>query len=397
MLAAVASKNGNDAMAHPQLENSLAAFALRLFARLTVSSLLCLASAICAQAQDAQPNKNESWTTTSENSVSNANPSRTMESHSKSGNRSVDKQRVEVLGPNGRYQPDSETEKETVRVNDSTTRTVVRTYIWDSNGQKKLAQQTEEESRSTADGDAQVVRTTSSSDLNGRLQVVQREVADTKKSSPDVQETKTTVYLADGNGGFTTSRQVQESQKLGADHKIEEKKTTLVPDGNGNFKVAEVQEKTIKEDGKTRTSEERVLRPDLDGRLSEFSRNVTDETENASGEKSKTVDSYSTDVPGLTGDGRLHHNQRITTVQKKDANGETVEQQIEQPNPGNPSDGQQVRGKTKYTVRYASSGTDQTKTTQTRDASGNLNVVAVETKKSDQPPPPAPQPPPQKP
>ena len=51
-----------------------------------------------------------------------------MESHSKSGNRSVDKQRVEVLGPDGHYQPDSDTETETIKVNDSTTRTVVRTY-----------------------------------------------------------------------------------------------------------------------------------------------------------------------------------------------------------------------------------------------------------------------------
>jgi hypothetical protein len=225
--------------------------------------------------------------------------------------------------------------------------------------------------------------------LNGQLQVVQREVADTKKTGPDAQETKTTVYAADGNGGFTTSRQVQETQKLGADHKVEEKKTTLLPDANGNFKVAEVQEKTITEDGKNRTSEERVLRPDLDDRLSEVSRSVSDETENASGEKSKTVDTYSTEVPGVAGDGRLHHNQRVTTVQKKDSNGETIEQQIEQPNPGNPTDGQHVMAKTKYTVHYASSGTDQTKTTQTLDATGNFNVVRTETKKSDQPPPPA--------
>jgi hypothetical protein len=374
-------------MAYSQPENQSAAFASKLFARWAVSAVLCLGWVICANAQDAQPNKNESWTTTSENSEPNANPSRTMESHTKSGGRSVDKQRVEVLGPNGQYQPDSEVEKETIRVNDNTTRTVVRTYTWDANGQKKLAQQSEEESRSAASGDAHVVRTTSSSDLNGHLQVVQREVAETKRTGPDAQETKTTVYTADGNGGFTTSRKVQETQKLGAGHRVEEKKTTLVPDGNGNFKVAEVQEKTIAEDGKKRTSEERVLRPDLDGRLSESSRSVSDEIENAAGEKTKTVDTYSTEVPGFTGDGRLHHNQRVTTVQQKDSNGEIIEQQIEAPSPGNPTDDPHVQAKTKYTVHYASSGTDQTKTTQTRDANGNLNVAATQTKKSDQPPP----------
>jgi hypothetical protein len=173
--------------------------------------ILCGSSAVSAQAQDVQRNNSDgSWTATTENSVTNANPSRTTESHAKSGNRSVDKQRVEVLGPNGRYQPDFESEKETVQVNATTTRTVVRTYRWDGNGRRKLAQVTEEEARSTASGDAQAVRTTSSADVNGNLRVVQRETADTKKTSPDAQETKTTVYLADGNGGFTTSRQTQD-------------------------------------------------------------------------------------------------------------------------------------------------------------------------------------------
>jgi hypothetical protein len=345
------------------------------------------ASAGSTPAQDAQRNSSdESWTATTENSVINATPSRTTESHVKSGNRSVDKQRVEVLGPNGRFQPDSETEKETVRVDATTTRTVVRTYTWDGNGQRKLAQVTEEEARSTASGDAQTVRTTLNSDVNGSLRVVQRETADTRKTSPDVQETKTTVYLADGNGGFTTSRQTQELQKRSADHSLEEKKTTLLPDGNGNWKVGEVNEKTIREDGKNRTTEERVSRPDLDGRLSESSRTVGEEAETTAGEKSNTIDTYSTVVPGLAGDDRLHLTQRVTTVQKKNADGETTAQQVEESNPGNPNDGRQVRAKTKYIVRYGASGTQQTKTIQVRDSNGNLNVVSVDTRKSDQAP-----------
>ena len=358
-----------------------------LFVDLMISVVFCLGWAVSTQAQDAQRNSSdESWTATSENSVSNAIPSRTTESHAKSGNRSVDRQKVEVLGPNGRYQPDSETETETVRVDATTTRTVVRTFTWNGNGQRKLAQVTEEEARSTANGDAQTVRTTSTSDANGSLQVVQRETADSRKTSPDVQETKTTVYLADGNGGFTRSRQTQELQKRSADNRLQEKKTTLLPDGNGNWKVGEVNEKTIQEDGKNRTTEERVSRPDLDGRLSEFSRTVDEETETSTGEKSKTSDTYSTVVPGLAGDDRLHLNQRVTTVQKKNSDGETTEQRVELPNPGNPSDGRQVRAKTKYIVRYGASGTQQTKTVQVREGDGNLNVVSVNTRKSDQAP-----------
>jgi len=151
--------------------------------------------------------------------------------------------------------------------------------------------------------------------------------------------------------------------------------------------VGEVKEKTIQEDGKNRTIKERVSRPDLDGRLSEFSRTVGEETETTAGEKSNTIDTYSANVPGLAGDGRLHLNQRVTTVQKKNSDGETTEQQVEEPHPGNPNDGRQVRAKTKYIVRYGASGTQQTKTTQVRDGNGNLSVVSVDTRKSDQAPP----------
>ena len=350
--------------------------------------VLCVGTTACARAQNAQPNStDESWTTTAQTSTANANPSRTMESHTKSGNRSVDKQRVQVLGPDGRYQPYVDMEKETIRVNATTTRTVEHTYNWDGNGQRKLALVTEEEAQTSASGDARVVRTTLSSDVNGKLQVVQREIADTKKTSPDAQETKTTVYLSDGNGGFSTSRQTEELQKRSADHQVEVKKTTLLPDGNGNWEVGEVREKTIQEGDNKRTTEEQVSRPDLDGRLSELSRTVVEENKTGTGESSNTVDTYSTVVPGVGGDGRLHLNQRVTTVQKKDSDRETTEQQLEQANPDNPNADLQVRAKTKYTVHYAAPSTEQTKTTQASDGNGTFNVVSVETQKSDQIPP----------
>jgi hypothetical protein len=374
-------------MAPSQRENWVAVSATKLLLQSMTSVILCVGSVVSAQAQDAQPNTNESRTATTHTSRDNTNPSRTTESHAKSGNRSVDKQSIEVLGPDGEYQPYSDTEKETIHVNATTTRTVVRTYSWDANGQRNLVQVTEEEARSSASGDAQVVRTTSNSDVNGNLQVVQRAVTDMRKTSPDAQETKTTVYLADGDGGLTPSLQTQELQKRSADHSIEVKKTTLLPDGNGNWAVGEVKENTIKEDGKNRTSEERVSRTDLEGRASEVSRTVGKETETAAGEKSNTVETYSVDVPGVAGDGRLHLNQRVTTVEKKDPASKTTEQQVEQPTPGNPSDGLQVSGKTKYTVRYAASATEQTKTIQARDANGTFNVISVQTEKSDQVPP----------
>jgi hypothetical protein len=372
-------------MAFSRFDKQVAASANMRFINSLIVLFLWLGSAVCARAQDAQPNNtDESWTTTTETHIDNTTPSRTTESHTKSGDRTVDKQRLEVLGPDGRYQPDSETEKETIQVNATTTRTAVRTYGWDGNGQRYLVQVSEEEARTSAGGDTQVVRTTSSSDVNGNLQVMVREVADTKKTSPDAQETRTTVYRADGNGSFIPSVQTQESQKRNADHSVEVKSTTLRPGANGNWEFSEVREKTITQDGKDQTVEERVSRPDADGKLSEFSRTVGEETVTAAGERSNTVETYSTVVPGLAEDGHLHLNQRATTVQNKDSDRKT--EWIAQPNPGNPSDGLQVQTKTKYTVQYAASGTQQTKTVQVRDTNGAFNVVSVETQKSDQVP-----------
>jgi hypothetical protein len=349
-----------------------------------ISIVLGLGSAASAAAQENQQSgSDEAWTATTESSVANTNPSRTTESHNKSGNRTVDKKRQEVLGLDGKFRPDSETETETIRVNDTTTRTVVRTYKWDGNGRRSLAQLTEEDVRSTASGDSQSVRTTSSADVNGNIQVVKREVADTRQMSPDVQETKTKVYLADGNGGFTMAVQSEEQQKRRGEHSVDVKKTTLLPDGNGNWKVGEVNEKTIKEEGKKRSTEERTSRPDSEGRLAEFSRTVGEETENSNGQRSSTVESYSRNIPGSTDDGSMHRTQRVTTLKKRDASEETTEQQVEEPNPGNPSDGPRVTARTKYTVQYAASSSEKTKTVEVRDGNGTFQVFS-ETKKSEQ-------------
>jgi hypothetical protein len=375
-------------MACSKAENQVVGSATELLIKSMISVILCIGSGVGAQAQNTQPNSSdESWTATTEASLDNTNPSRTTESHTKSGNRSMDKQNVEVLGPDGRYQPSYDTEKETIQVDATTTRTAVRTYRPDGNGRRTLVQVTEEEARSSASGDTHVVRTTSNTAVDGKLQVVQREVADTTKTSPDAQETKITLYLADSYGGFTASRQTHELQTRGADHNIEVKTTTLVPDGNGKWEVGEVKEQTVTGNDQKRTTEEKVSRPDPEGKLSDVSRTIAEETGTSAGGRSNTVDTYSTVLPGIAGDGRLHLNQRVTTVQKKDTDRETAEQQVEQPDPVYPNAGLQVTTKGNYIVKYGSSGTEQTNTMQARDGSGTFHVFFVETRKSDQAPP----------
>jgi hypothetical protein len=254
------------------------------------------------------------------------------------------------------------------------------------NGQRDLQQVTEEEARSSASGDVHVIRTMSESDGNGNLQVIQREVADKRKISPEVLETKTTTYLPNGNGGLTPSLQTQELQKRIADHRVEVKKTLLRPNSSGNWEIAEVKATALKEDNKNRTSEERISRPDSEGGLSEVSRTVGKETENAAGDKNTTVETYFTNAPGVAADGSLRLNWQVTTVQKADSGGKTTEQQSKQPNPNGTNGDLQVTTKTKYTVRYAASSTEETKTIQERDINGTFNVVSAEVRKSDQAP-----------
>jgi hypothetical protein len=376
-------------MALSRFDNPTDASLTKFLIKPLISMIFCAGVSVCTLAQNARPNTtNDSSTATTQTSVANTSPSRTTESHVRSGNKSVEKQTVEALGPNGQYQPASETEKETIHVNATTTRTVVRRYSWDVNGQRNLQQVTEEEARSSASGDVEVVRTSSESDGNGNVQVVQLEVADTRTISPDVQETKTTTYLPNGNGDLTPLLQTRELQKRSADHRVEVKKTLLQPNSSGNWEVAEVKESTIKEDNKARTSEERISRPDSDGGLSEVSRTVGKETESAAGEKTTTVETYFTNAPGVASDGGLRLNWQVTTVQKTDSGGKTTEQQRLQPNPNDTNGGLQVSTRTKYTVRYAASGTDETKTIQERDVNGAFQVVSVETRKSDQAPAP---------
>jgi hypothetical protein len=357
-----------------------------LFAAL-LAAILCISSALCARAQEAQPNSsNESWTATTETSVENGSPSRTTESHSKSGNRSVDKVMVEAPGPNGGYQPSYETEMETVEAGAGTTRTVERTYTWDVNGRRNLVQVTEEESQSSPSGEAHSTRTTSNPDGNGQLQVTAREVTDTRNTTPGTDETKTTSYFLDGDGHMAPFQQTHEVATRTSDDTVEVKKTTSQQDINGQWKVGEVRESTIKEASGNRTTDERVLRSDSGDRPSEVARTVTKETKNGDGQNGSVVETYSTASPGSTSDGKLRLNLRVSTIQKSDANGKTTEQIIEQPNPNDPSAGPQASRKTKYVVQYAASGTEQKKTIEARDANGNWTMVSSEAGKSDRPP-----------
>jgi len=354
------------------------------FAWLTVAIIaFCMfVPSLSAQTSDAQANESQSWTKTTESHTDNTNPTRTTESHKQSAKGTLDNQTVERLGADGHYEPYYDIEKESVRVNGTTIRTIERTFARDASGQKILTQVTEEEKQTLQAGDEKVVRTTSNADLDGHLQVAQREVTNTKKI-PEVQEKNTTVFLSDGQGGMAASMQIQQREKRTSDHTVKVQASTLLPDGSGNWQVHERKESTIKEDGKERTTEEQVLRPGADGKLASVSRTVGKESETAVGEKKNTVETYSPEVSG-SADGNLHLSQRVTVVKRAGSDGaQATEKRLEQLNPVDPGAGLQVSTKTLDIVQPSTSGTRETRTVEARDVSGSFTVVSFDTQKSD--------------
>lgn len=357
---------------------------------LAILLVFCLARTLMsAQTSDSQTSDtSKSWTSTTEQRGSgNTNPTRTAETHTEADGRTVDKQAVERIGPDGRYEPYLDIEKESVKVDASTIRVTQRTFGRDSEGHRVLTQVTEEEKRTSQGGDVKSVRTTSDPDANGRLQVVQRETQETKKTSPGVEDTKTTVFTPDINGGLAETMRIQERQKRSDDHTVEFRKSTLLPDGNGSWQVGEVREGVIKDDGKEHSRDEQVLRPDSNGKLSAIARTVSKESEGTRGEKRTSVDSYTTDVPGSAGDGSLHLGQRVTTLHRANPNGgETTEEQVERPNPGDPGAGLRVTSEAIDIVRPGADGAKRTQTIRSLDANGNLGVVSVDMGRTDKAP-----------
>src|SRR5213079_1104230 len=119
----------------------------------TVFLVFCGSVVLCADAQTAaQPSGDGSWAASSQTTTNGANPSRTTESHTKSGNRTFNKKIVEVPGIDGEYQPYSDIETESVQESPTATRSIVRTYNPGANGQKQLAQVTEENTQTLGDG-----------------------------------------------------------------------------------------------------------------------------------------------------------------------------------------------------------------------------------------------------
>ena len=347
-----------------------------LLAFLSLATILAL-STIC-RAQAAPDNQSWSASSLQQSPDGHLNPTRTSQTHTEVDGRIVNKTTVERLGPDGRYVLFSETEKESVRVNDTTVLNVERSFGSDSNGNPTLIQETQEESRRLPGGEERITRTDSRPDANGRLQVVRRELEDSKQASSNVRVTNTTVLLTGANG-LPPAVQTEQRETKSSDGGVQSTKSTFVADGNGRWQLGEVRESTTKQgDGGASSTEQRVLRPDSNGHLSVVERTV-ERQKQVSGEKRDTTETYSTNVPGQAGDDRLQLVERATTVQQTSSKGgQSTTQRVERPSPGAPSAGLQVTQEALDILRPSGSGASETRTVLAPDANGNLDQVWVD-------------------
>jgi hypothetical protein len=213
---------------------------------------------------------------------------------------------------------------------------------------------------------------------------VQREIVETKKLGKDLEETNTTVMLPSVNGGLAPAFKTCELSKRAANDTVETEKTTWLRDVNGEWQLSEIRQNTTTQEATDRRIEEKVFRPDADGKLGQISRVVSKESESTPGEKRSVVETYSIDVPGTTQDGSLHLVERKTTTESLSSTGErATEPKVEQTNPGDPGPGLHMSVLVNGRMVPGPSGEQSTVTIRARDSNGNFGIVSVDTTKAD--------------
>ena len=327
---------------------------------------------------------NSSWTATTDSSSKDGNSRRLLEKHTQEGDRALDTKSAELRQFDGRFEPYQDIETETLQSDANTVRTVTRRFGRDGNGEKILVQVDEEGKHILPSGDSSVRHVTSTPDVSGSVRPSRQEFSETKLVGEGAEETETTIMFPSINGGPVAAEKIHESRTGVGTGTVQSQATTLLLDGSGNWGVSETRQSVTNQQGKNRSLEEHISRPNSEGKLVEVSKILIKESEKTSGEKFKVVETYSVDVPGKIRDGTLHLVERTTSTEQLSLSGErTIEQKLEQTNPGDPASDLRVSVLVDSRTVPELSGEQSTVTVRSRDSNGGFGIVSVDTTKSD--------------
>lgn len=311
-------------------------------------------------------------------SSGSATSSRTIQTHTQSGNREVVTETTQAPGPDGTLRTTTETTTETVHVGPNTVQTTQNIFNTDAQGRRQLTQTTQTDQQTLPDGTSRTVENTSAPDLNGRLAVTEQRIQETKSTGPNVKQTDTSVYLPGINSTLTETERIQETEREVQPDLTQTESTRFVRDANGRWQATETHAKEVRTEGAEHVEEETIQRLDANGALSLNEKNITRRS-TVDGKDQVTTETYSRNVAGggqLSGNQlKLTERHRITTTPTPDGGHQTVEE-VESGNPVAPSDPLRVVERTVETVRKV--GPDQWETErQVFALDGNGKLVPV--------------------
>jgi hypothetical protein len=355
----------------------------RLFQFVIFSFLITVFVGPCF-AQESSADQSWSATSTQESPNATINPIRVRETHTQTGRQTSDSLSIENLGPDGRYIPYMDVEKESKRVDDTTVRRIERDYGRGPDGQRMLIQERREETKTLPDGEQQTVRSVSNPDADGRLQMVQSQLENSRLLSPGVREVETTTRTPDPNGGLSPAVQTREITRQNGNALTFEKSTSFL-DLSGRWQTQEARSGSATQNRGLETTEERVFQPNSDGKMTTVRRTSKHSVADPAG-RHETMEKYSTDIPGVAGTGRLSLVQRESINQITSVGSSVTTRQVEQLTPGSPEGGLKMTQQV-IDVRQATGNglVDHRNTILATDANGHVQQVWVEFGNTDRP------------
>ena len=296
----------------------------------------------------------------------------------------LDQTAVETVGLDGRYVLYMDTERESIRLDATTVRSLEKTFARGPNGEKALIQERREDTLSLPTGSDRIVRTVANPDVNGALQIVQQEVIDSKQLGTGARETSSVILLPNPNEGLGPVMQIQEIARPQTAGTTDVERYTWLSDGAGHWQLQEVRSGIHQEGGQESTEKDSVLRPDSTGTLQLVEQTTRTQKQLGADQPSEITETYSTTVPGVAGENNLQIVRRESARRRHSLSEHTVARQIESATPGSTTGNLHTIEQTIDIVRPTANGVIQeNRTIYSLDANGQLREVWINLGETD--------------